>query len=137
MLEALPAKVFGLRPPADPAWILSRLRRRAEGFLHERALIREVEAGLALGYGDSKLMRDPMIYMQTRDFLRGRNDRDGLIAAMVESMKRMHDDQLCSLAALPIEWVEVARCRPEQLVERIAAHLGDRGGSEASRGADA
>ncbi len=123
LVDALPGPVFGLRPPPDPAWILARMRRRAEGFLVDDALIREVEAGLAFGYGDSKLMRDPMIYMQTRDFLAGRYTREALISAMVSSMKQMHDHQLEVFGRMPIEWIDVASCGPAQLVERLAVRL--------------
>lgn len=123
---ALPLTVYGLRPPPDPNWITQRMQRRAEGFLEHDALLKEVEAGLALGYGDCSLMRDPMIYMQTRDFLAGRYDRAGLVSAMVASMKQMHDDQLRVFSAMPsIEWVDVAAMSPADFAGQVAASIDD------------
>lgn len=124
LIDALPLQIYGLRPPRESGWIEAMMRERVRGFLANDTLIREVRAGLALGYADTKLMRDPMIYMQTRAYLAGEMSREQLAIAMVESMKNMHDDQLRVLAKMPIDWIDVDSCRVPELVEIIRNWLG-------------
>ena len=125
LARAMPLKVFGLRPPDDPAWIEEKMARRVEGFLAGDLILREVEAGLRLGYGDTRLMRDPMIYMQTRDFLNGRLSPRQLRRQMVRSMKAMHDDQLEKFAAMDLEihWLDTATEGPDELRRQVEAWM--------------
>jgi tRNA A37 N6-isopentenylltransferase MiaA len=123
LIEALPLQIYGLRPPPEPGWIEAKMRKRSQGFLDGGGLVREVEAGLALGYADTKLMRDPMIYMQTRAYLKGELTREQLELAMVESMKAMHDDQLRVLSRLPVHWIEAGSCSPAEMVETVRGWL--------------
>jgi hydroxymethylglutaryl-CoA reductase len=123
LAQALTLKILALWPPADPGWIESRMLWRAKEFFRDEALVREVRAALRLGYGDTTLMRDPMIYMQTREYLEGHYTREGVQRAIVRSMKVMHDDQLRMLAAMDVERVEVATTPPALVVEHIGHWL--------------
>jgi tRNA A37 N6-isopentenylltransferase MiaA len=125
LIDALPLQIYGLRPSKAPGWIEAMMEKRVRGFLAGDAIIHEVEAGLSLGYADTRLMRDPMIYMQTRAYLAGELSREELARVMVTSMKEMHDDQLRVLAKMPIDWIDVDSCTPPELVEIIRDWLGD------------
>ncbi len=133
---ALPLEIIGLRPPADRALRATRLRQRVEGYFADGAIIAEVEEGLRAGYGDTRLMRDPLIYMQTRDFLAGQMTLEECKRAMVESMLVMQDDQMAVFGAMGITWVDLATETPHGFAKQIGEWLETSGWlpGKASRG---
>lgn len=113
LASALPLQVFGLRPPDDRAWRAERLRARVDKMFERDRFPREVRKALALGYGECRLMRDPLLYLQVRDYLDGKWTLEACKRAMVESLLEMQDAQLNFLEALPgVTWMEVGADTP-------------------------
>lgn len=125
--EVLPLKIFGIRPPADPAWREARLMERVDGYFAGDLLVREIEQAMQLGYGDTKLMRDPLIYMQTRDYLAGKTTLDACKRAMVHSMREMQDAQLAVFDRLDITWVSAPADGPGALARLVGAWIEESG----------
>ena len=122
LARAAPLRIVGLQPPVDRGWIRARLEQRVEAYFVGDAIVREVQAALQLGYGDTVLMRTPMVYQQTVAYLCGRATLAETKRAMVESMLEMHEDQLRRFAELDIHWIDATR-GPAALFEVIGPVL--------------
>jgi tRNA A37 N6-isopentenylltransferase MiaA len=133
----LPLDIVGLRPPVDRAWRAARLRRRVDGYFAQGALVEEIEAGLRAGYGETRLMRDPLVYMQARDHMAGRMTLEECKRAMVQSMLEMQDDQMAVFARMDVTWVDLASETPRAFSRRIGERLAAAGWlqRDATRGA--
>jgi hypothetical protein len=98
-------------------------------------LVRESQEAQRLGYGDTRIMRDPLIYLQTRDYLAGRMTLEECKRAMVESMLQMQDAQLAVFDPIPdITWVTAGKDSPAELAGQIEAWLQESGWRSALRG---
>jgi tRNA A37 N6-isopentenylltransferase MiaA len=132
---ALPLKIFGIRPPDDLEWRRARLRQRVDGYFQDDLLVREIQEAQRLGYGDTRLMRDPLVYMQTRDYLAGKLTLEECKRAMVESMLQMQDAQLGVFNPLPdITWVTAGKDSPAELARQLKLWLEESGWRSALRG---
>lgn len=121
--KEMPLQIFGLRPPNKPGWRQERLRRRVEGYFVNNALIREIEEGIRRGYADTQVMRDPLVYMQTRNYLAGKLSLDELKQQMIDGMLKMQDDQLEVFSRMSIRWVEAESCSPSEVVAQLRTFL--------------
>jgi tRNA A37 N6-isopentenylltransferase MiaA len=120
---AMPLKIFGVRPPDDRAWRRARLYERVEGYFAGDLIVREVEAGLRLGYGDVMLMREPLVYTPTREYLAGKLSLDECKRVMVEGMLEMQDAQMVVFNPMDITWVTAERDAPATLAGMIEAWI--------------
>lgn len=123
----LPLKIFGLRPPDRPGWREERLRRRIDGYFEKEALIREVEEGLRRGYGNTQVMCDPLVYMQTRDYLAGRCSLEEVKLQMLDGMLKMQDQQMAIFSQMDITWLDLDGLSPAELTTRMHSFLVEEG----------
>lgn len=129
LARAMPVKMFGVQLAAAPGVREAQLRRRVDGYFVGDALVREIEAAIRLGYADTRVMRDPLVYMQTRDYLAGKLSLAALKQLIVEGMLAMQDEQMAVFSAMDVEWVSAGETAPDGLVARIRRWLVDEGWS--------
>ncbi len=127
LAKVLPLKMFGIAPSDDHAYRETRLHQRVESFFHDDALEREIRAGLQLGYGETQLMTDPLIYMQMRDHLAGRRTLETCKQDMLTSLWEMQEDQMVQFSRLPITWVRPSEMEPTGLAQLVRTWLIDQG----------
>ncbi|WNG35294.1 hypothetical protein F0U61_17700 [Archangium violaceum] len=130
----MPLAIFGIRPPNDLDWREARLRKRVEGYFTDDLLVREIQEAVRLGYGDTRLMRDPLVYIQARDYLGGKMTLEECKRAMVDSMLQMQDAQLAVFDTLDISWVTASKDAPSVLAGHIESWIEASGWRSSLRG---
>lgn len=90
----------------DKKSIKNAISRRIDEML-VAGLLEEVEIGLRLGYRETRVLNDDVIYLPIVDFIDKRITLERAKQRMIDNILRMIANQMAAYNALDIEWIEV------------------------------
>ncbi|MEK7996793.1 MAG: isopentenyl transferase family protein [Planctomycetota bacterium] len=103
LLPRQPLRLFGLYPDtADEARL--RIERRVLGG-DESALIDEIQSALALGFRETLVLRDDVVYLPYLDYVEGRVSLEAARERAIANLTKRHVAQLTDYRDFEITWL--------------------------------